>query len=62
MEHMPDDMNRGIVIFPKDGNTGTVWFGMSARQAAETLYSIADEIVEKRIPLPKGFASNETRK
>lgn len=53
------EWDRCLVIFPVGDQSGLRWLGMSAEQAAETLYRVADELVRQHVPLrhsaPKGI-------
>jgi hypothetical protein len=53
------ERDRCLVIFPVGDQSGLRWLGMSAEQAAETLYRVADELVRQHVPLrhsaPKGI-------
>lgn len=49
---LPADIDRIIVIYPTGkGTSACRWFGMSAEGVAETLYSVADSVVDQRIPM-----------
>ena len=45
------EWDRAIVVYPAGTESGVRFIGMSAEQAAEMLYRVADEIVRQRIPL-----------
>lgn len=48
----PTGCARAILIFPRDAKTAITWYGMTAAQVAETLYAMADEVVDQRLPPP----------
>jgi hypothetical protein len=49
---VPREADRVIIIYPSvPGESACRWFGMSAEGVAETLYQVADSIVDQRIPM-----------
>lgn len=47
------DATEGVLVYPtKDGDWACRYVGMTAEQAAEMLYRMADNIVDQKIPPP----------
>lgn len=49
-------VDRCIVIYPAgplQDRTAVDWIGLSAEQVVRTLYSVGDDVLKKRVPLPE---------
>lgn len=50
---IPDRCEKLVVIHnTQEGDMRVLYFGMGAEQAVTTLYSVADEIMRQKVPLP----------